>query len=179
MAIQTSIKINAKTGEIEIAGTEAFVREQLAALKPLILGENSAEKSKATLPKKTSKEPAKTIEKPLEKPKLLTSKKKPVATKAAVSTTTNSFKSHLETYQNNLRAGDMMLIATEFIASKSKSKSAGTREMTNLLKDHNVSINNPSQYVKNALNSGRLAKSGKKNFKLTTKGNEHLQKLRK
>lgn len=170
MAIQTAIKINTKTGEIEIAGTEAFVREQLAELKPLILGEKPALKKVATAPK------------PKQKPatKAVVTKKTPVKiAKLAPATNVDSLKTHLSVYQKDLRAGDMMLIATEFIASKSKSKSAGTREITSLLKDHGVSINNPSQYVKNALNSGRLAKSGKKNFKLTTKGNEHLQKLRK
>lgn len=152
-----SIKINIKTGEFEISGSEDFVKENLKLLDRFIQPANSVVEP-------TSPPPSPSIRKlPNTKPSLISTK--------------GSFKSYIGKLPVTTRQGDYLLASAYFIAQNNDDRTFGTREASTLLKSVKIEITNPSQYIKNNLNSGRLKQISQRRFSFTEKGLQHISRF--
>lgn len=151
-----SIKINIKTGEFEISGSEDFVKQNLKLLDRF-------------MQPTVADEPTPPVASP--------SVRKLPSTKPSLISTRGSFKSYISKLPGTTRQGDFLLASAYFIAQNSDDKTFGTREASTLLKSVKVEITNPSQYIKNNLNSGRLKQISQRRFSFTEKGLQHISRF--
>lgn len=150
-----SIKINIKTGEFEISGSEDFVKENLKLLDKFIKPSSSSESTTPSSP----------------------AVRKLPSTKPSLLSTKGSFKTYIAKLPSTTRQGDYLLASAYFIAQNNDDRTFGTREASTLLKSVQLEITNPSQYIKNNLNSGRLKQISQRRFSFTEKGLQHISRF--
>lgn len=157
MSTESRIKVNFSTGEFEVAGTEAFIEQKLNWLEQFIPDLQQAVHSHQL----TAGAPIQNV----------------VTSEDIPSTENQSIKSFLGQLPEDTRQGDYLLAAAFYLADNSHDDTFGTREASAVLKSINIEVTNPSQYIKNNINSGRLLEVGKRRFQFTDKGKKHIQKI--
>ena len=162
------IKINRDTGEIEISGSEAFVKEQVPLLERVLnISQVAATPSTPVAEKRVERRgrprkiaPAEGTYKSVKPPKI-----------------TNSFSSYMRSFKRKMKKGDWILAAGYYFQTSTGSDTFSTFNTSKLLKAQGVELANPSQYMKNNISSGRVKSAGKRAYKVTEQGINHLNIL--
>lgn len=169
------IKINRETGEIEISGSEAFVKEQVPLLERVLNISRSAAPKTTEAPAPPAPVEAKKVERRGRPKKIAPAEgtyKNVRPPKIA-----NSFSSYMKSFKRKMKKGDWILAAGYYFQTSTGSDTFSTFNTSKLLKAQGVELANPSQYMKNNISSGRVEQSGKRSYKVTDQGINHLNIL--
>ena len=153
-----TLRVNPQTGEIEIHGSEKFVREMLDYVRPIIEGHRRPQGR----PRQEEKAP------PV---KAQVAGKKPASP---------DMPEEFGEYRHRFSAThgtDQVLIAGRFAQEQSESNSFKTNEATKLLQDQSIKLTNPSQAVKQGLKSKRLIKLRGGKYRVSQSGIAAIDKL--
>lgn len=172
----TRARINFKTGEVELEGSEQFVKGQLANIDVIAdhiallstnnsLGEESIiEQDKiADFAEEEQKKLASTSEQELQVPK--------------------NFGEWLHGFKDNISDLDKALITAYYVQKQSPQNEFKTSEVNKFLQEHGIKLSNPSNSLR-SLSEKRLLfqirREGKlKYMRVSTDGANHLQSLRR
>ena len=154
-ATKARIRVNLNTREIEIEGSEDFIKNNTDKFDNYLhaLRNEPAPGSFAgrTAGKTNGEEP--------KKPK------------------PGSFAEYYQRLPKGAKKGDKILLAAYYSQMKNPDNSFSTRETTKLLSAQNVKLSNPSQYIKNSINSSRMEQLQKGRYRLTKDGIEHVNSM--
>lgn len=171
------IKINRDTGEIEISGSEAFVKEQVPLLERVL---NLSTVAVAAPVVETTPAPAAPVEEKRVERRGRPRKIAPVeGTYKSVKPPkiANSFSSYMKSFKRKMKKGDWILAAGYYFQTSTGSDVFSTFNTSKLLKAQGIELANPSQYMKNNISSGRVKSAGKRAYTVTEQGINHLNIL--
>lgn len=166
----TKVRINLKTGEIELEGSEQFVKEQLEMLGPIV--EFMAQLSTGS--NGTADEPSDEAEPTTEQEKISKIGEKGLDVP-------NSFGEWKHKFKEDLNDLDKSLLTAYYVQKANTENDFKTSEVNNSLKDHGVKLSNTSASLQR-LESKKLAfqtrKVGKlKYLRVSSDGISHLKSL--
>lgn len=169
MSEQAVFKINLRTGEIEISGSEQFVERRIAQLEDIIKLSNV-----------TPKSPAPDLRLPEQ---------------VAVAATSNSeetngggempasFGEWLHGFKDSANDIQKALITARYVQYQSQSNDFKTAEVNKSLKDHGIRLSNPSQSLKQLVAKKYIFQTRKvgtlKFMRVSTDGQKHLDSLKR
>lgn len=170
MADSAKFKLNLRTREVEIEGSEEFVERQIQQLETIFefLARNEPEGD-------SSEEEASPVDEDL-------------ANKAAVKTSPKSgdmpatFGEWMHSFKAELNDLDKALITARFVQAQSTDNDFKTSEVNNSLKEHGIKLSNPSVTLKRLGDRKFLfqtRKVGKLRYmRVSTEGQKHLESLK-
>ena len=162
-------KLNLKTGEIEVEGTEAFVERQIQAL------ENLVDLMKISVQFNEKKAPL--IE------EQSGNGDKPASGETAGDTIPSTFGEWMHTFKTELSDADKVLITTRFVQSQSSTNDFKTAEVNKALKEHGFKLSNPSATLNSLVEKKLLFQTRKvgvlKYFRLSVDGQKSLNSLKR
>lgn len=159
--MDAKIRISYGIREIEIEGSEIFVREQLEnfsstieafALSNVVDKEVQEDSDGRTIPNQEPPEIA---------PKL-----------------PETFGEYLSHFSKGVRQDEQILIAGYFAQGNSSEKSFTTKEANDLLKEQGVKLTNPSQSVSHNKGVKRVFATKRGSFRVSQDGIDHIKSLR-
>lgn len=163
-------KLNLKTGEIEVEGSEVFVERQIQTLEKLVdLMKLStlADKTNNLLPNVVQNR---------DDDKLGNSD-------IAGDDIPATFGEWLHTFKTDINDLDKVLITARFIQSKSSLNDFKTAEVNNALKEHGFKLSNPASALKNLVDKKLMFQTRKvgvlRFLRLSVDGQNHLNKLKR
>jgi len=158
MTDKARIRINLSTREIEIEGSEEFLKnyETLIADYAQRIKDISQLHGKNTEIKSSNKEPD----------------------DRGVDSSSVSFGEFFTKFRKNIRDIEKILIAGYFLQLTKESKSFETREAAALLMQQNVKLTNPSAFIKANLDTRKLFRLPDKGFRVSDIGIEYLNGLK-
>ncbi len=198
------IRINRETGEIEISGSEQFVKEHMnlvhsvlnmsaaEAPAPVAVQETVVETAAPAAPvaEEAAQEPAVApVKRGRGRPKKAAApvaaveadapapvkEAKPKAAKAPK--IPSSFSAYMKSFKRKMKKGDWILASGYYFQESTNSDTFSTFNTSKLLKSQGVDLANPSQYMKNNVSSGRIEIVGNRAYKVTEEGKKHLNQL--
>lgn len=172
MSENARIRVNKISGEIEISGSETFVKENISVLHSL-LGVAQTEAPATTVANKGIEKDEKTTKGAKRGPK----KGSKRAGRPKKINTDMTFEAYLNQYPEKVRKGDLILAAGYYHQSKDPDQQFTTFNTSKLLKKLEIKLANPSQYVKNNINSKRLKALDKRSYRVTPIGVRRLSHL--
>lgn len=169
MEDKSRFKVNLKTGEIEIEGSEEFIEKQILNLQkvislfsPLTENDNEAEE-------KTESELGKMLDQSGKEPDDKTFK------------IPETFGEFLHLMRTDISETDKALVAGYFVQSKSEKNDFKTIEVSKTLKAHGIKLSNPGTFVKGLANNKyvfQTRKDGVLNYmRVSQPGLEYLKTL--
>jgi hypothetical protein len=164
MAENTRIKINLNTGEIELEGSEDFVKNQISAIPDLLT------KISGTLPKRISLHSH-----PQTETNLVEQAKHEEAPMP------DNFGEWLNKFAKKLQQVDIVLATGYFKQKNSEDNAFETSEINKLLKEQGIKLSNAAVFLK-LLQQSKFAiiigKRGKLNrFRISPDGEAHIKEL--
>jgi hypothetical protein len=156
VAGQARVRISLSAGDLEVEGTEEFVRQYAESIRTLI---DRLEE----LPIQPAAQPP------------------AVAAPAPVAPTAQAaeqreFGEVLHSLPNNASGPDRILLAGSYAQLASADNTFSTGEANQLLLGQGVKLSNPSQALKNTIAAKRVFKVGKR-YRVSKTGEEHLRSL--
>lgn len=158
MTDQARVRISLSTGDLEVEGTEDFVRQYSDSISTLI---GRLEE----LPIQRVSPPAEAV-----------GSSTPAAAKPASAAEQREFGEVLHSLPSNASGSDRILVAGSYSQLASGDNTFSTGEANQLLLGQGVKLSNPSQALKNAIASKRVFKVGKR-YRVSNTGEEHLKSL--
>lgn len=170
MSEVAKFKLNLKTGEIEVEGSEAFVERQIETLenliqlmeiKPIVGSEDASTTNESTENEHTGSEDV-----------TITTEKLP-----------STFGEWMHTFKTELSDLDKALITARFVQSQFPANDFKTSDVNKALKDHGIKLSNPSVTLKR-LGEKKLMfqtrKVGKLRYmRVSVDGQKHLNTLKR
>lgn len=170
MSESATFRINVKTGEIEITGSEAFVEARIDSLNEIL--ELVAEASLAC--------PSNDIVPVPEPTPQATDAPEPVTTPSKLPET---FGEWMHSFRDNINDQEKALMTARFVQEQSATNDFKTAEVNKSLKDHGIKLSNPSKTLKQLEDKKFLfqtRKEGKLSFKrISRDGENHLSTLKR
>lgn len=170
MTSSVKFKLNVKTGEIEVEGSEAFVERQIQSLEALVqlMGLRTV-MDRDEIESSTSSTPLEFVE--------------VVESQQKANNPPESFGEWMHTFQTDLSDHDKALITASFVQMQSSTNDFKTSEVNSALKDHGIKLSNPSVSLKR-LGDKKLMfqtrKVGKLKFmRVSQDGQTHLATLKR
>ena len=169
MSETAKFRFNFKNGEIEIEGSEDFVRDQISAIGSLVELWGSATDERS------------------EEEADVESKSGSLASSAADrgggKDIPDTFGEYMHSFRSGLSDVDTALVAARFVQSQSSTNDFKTLELNKALRDHGIKLLNPSRDLRR-LASRKLIfqtrKVGKLKFvRVSQDGLQHLESLKK
>lgn len=157
MADQARVRISLSTGDLEVEGTEDFVRQYSDSISTLI-------SQLEELPIQRVSPPAEAVG------------SSTPATATASGPEQREFGEVLHSLPGSASGADRILIAGSYAQLGSGDNTFSTGEANQLLLGQGVKLSNPSQALKNAIASKRVFKVGKR-YRVSKTGEEHLKSL--
>lgn len=163
-------KLNLKTGEIEVEGSEAFVERQIQTL------ENLVELMELRAPTDEAKDV------------ISTGEQDSVDDKSGSGTVIddklpNTFGEWMHTFRTDINDLDKALITARFVQSQSPSNDFKTAEVNKALKDHGIKLSNPSGSLKRLVEKKLMFQTRKvgvlKFVRVSVDGQKHLLTLKR
>ena len=152
MSQQTRILVNFTTKEIELEGTEEFVREHLPKIPEILALVRTAPGTPAPLGKQSA---------------------------TPASTTGMPFGEYYQTFPTkDLKEVDRFLIAAAFIQGQSEDNTFDTAAANKLLKDNAIKIANPSDSREANVAKGYAFKVAGRKHRVSQPGFDHLTELK-
>lgn len=157
--MEARVHISYGTKEIDIEGTEDFVREQLDSLDALmsILGPVTETAGEGQNVSHADQDTG-------------TSKPGPDMPE--------SFGEYLNQFKKGISQEEQMLIAGYFVQQKSDAKSYTTKEANDLLKEQGIKVGNASQSVADSKAAKRVFALERSKFRVSQGGIDHINTLR-
>jgi hypothetical protein len=152
---QYRIRVNLSAKEFEIAGSEEFVRHYYDKIFDVIKDmpqDISQNKSSENL--------------------VLNSPQKKIIESFSESL---SFENLLNRFTKSVSNTDKVLVTGYYIQLKHDNFS--TKEVKNILLDHGIKIENPSQLIKNGINTDKIILVGKGKYKVSQNGLKYINEL--
>ncbi len=163
-------KLNLKTGEIEVEGTEAFVERQIQALESLV------DLMKISDQINENKAPPLIEEQSRNGDKLASGE-------TAGDAIPSTFGEWMHIFKTELNDADKVLITACFVQSQSSTKDFKTAEVNKALKEHGFKLSNPSATLNNLVDKKLLFQTRKvgvlKYFRLSVDGQKNLNLLKR
>jgi len=156
------IRINLNLREFEIEGSEDFINSHSEKIDSFL-----------EILKTTPPTPQPTI---IQQPVVLSTTQNP-APNPKLGSIPETFGEYLHLLSNNAKDIDKVLLAGHFAQASSESGSFSTSDTTQLLIDQGIKLTNPSQTIKNNLDTKRIIKLSKGKFKVSKDGADYLQQL--
>lgn len=160
--MEAKVRISYGKTEIELEGSETFVREQLDnidSLLGLFMPGDDAEGHGASAPDST----------PVPNPTHDTAK--------STSAMPETFGEYLNQFKKVLSQEEQMLIAGYFVQKKSTDNSYTTKEANDLLKEQGIKVGNAAQAVTVAKNAKRVFALQRGKFRVSQPGVDHINTL--
>lgn len=167
MSDTAKFRFNFKSGDIEIEGSEEFVREQIAAIGNLVELWDSAKSTRDEEEVDVGSDDDSSSG----------------TTDAAGKGIPDTFGEYMHSFRSGLSDVDTALLAARFVQSQSSTNDFKTLEVNKTLREHGIKLQNPSRDL------GRLAsrklifqtrKVGKLKFvRVSQDGLKHLETLKK
>jgi hypothetical protein len=148
-------RINLTTREIEIEGSEAFVREYAERFEELL-----AMLAKSPVP---DTGPAESLQAPADAP--------------LAADLPSTFGEYLNLFPGDITDLDKMLIAGYYVQSQSQDNSFATASAHNLLKEQGIKLANAADCVKKNQRAKRVFAVEKGRFRVSRLGSEHINSL--
>lgn len=169
MSETAKFKLNLKTGEVEIEGSEAFVERQIQQLETLIESVGLHTQQRVEGPEGTQIESG-----DFPASQQLANKEEPPPA---------SFGEWMHTFRADINDLDKALITARYVQSQSPENDFKTSEVNNSLKDHGIKLSNPSLCLKR-LGEKKLMfqtrKVGSLRFmRVSVDGQKHLESLKR
>lgn len=167
MADLAKFKLNLKTREVEIEGSEAFVERQIRSLETIFetLSQNDCDSRHAD------------EDESVEKVANIKSGDKPMTDSMPA-----TFGEWMHSFKTELTDLDKALITAKYVQLKSPENDFKTAEVNTALKEHGIKLSNPSGTLKRLAGKKYLfqtRKVGKLRFmRLSTDGQEILESLK-
>lgn len=158
--MEAKIRINYTEREVEIEGSELFVREQLESFADTLeafasnndvqdeISENSGEH--VVLDPNSQKASSKLPE---------------------------TFGEYLSRFSRDISQDEQILVSGYFVQSKSPDNAFSTKEANDLLKEQGTKVSNPAQSVINGKKAKRIFALQKGKFRISTDGIDHINTL--
>jgi hypothetical protein len=159
MTIDARIRLSLSTGELELEGSEAFIKEYAEDIGALLKRLSDAA---VTSPAVTPAEPARAE---AVRPADRTSDR-----------TLPEFGEVLHQLPNGITGTEEILVAGYYASRQTADKTFPTADANKLLIEQGIKLANPSQSLKNNMDSRRVFKTGK-NYKLSRDGVRHVSDL--
>jgi hypothetical protein len=171
MSEAARFKLNLKSGEIEIEGSEDFVEKQIQTLECLIsLIKTASETSNDMSSDISNLSTEESDVKPL------------TITSVGDNVIPETFGEWLHTFKKDIMDIDKCLITARFIQSKSQTNDFKTSEVNHALKEHGIKLSNPSSSLGILVNKKLLFQTRKvgslKFFRVSREGQDNLAKLK-
>lgn len=157
MAEQARVRISLSAGDLEVEGTEDFVRQYAEPIRALIDRLEELPVQRVAAQREAVESPA------------------PSASTASA-TEQREFGEVLHSLPNNASGADRMLLAGSYAQLGSPDNTFSTGEANQLLLGQGVKLSNPSQALKGAIATKRVFKVGKR-YRISKTGEEHLKSL--
>jgi hypothetical protein len=158
VAEQARVRISLSAGDLEVEGTEDFVRQYADSITTLI--------------DRLEELPA--IHRVSPQAEALASSTPRAATASAAER--REFGEVLHSLPSNASGSDRILVAGSYAQQASGDNTFSTGEANQLLLGQGVKLSNPSQALKNAIAAKRIFKVGKR-YRVSKTGEEHLKSL--
>lgn len=163
-------KLNLKTGEIEVEGTEAFVERQIQALENLV----------DLMKLSTQTDETKVISKNGD---MNSNGDKPESGDTAGNKIPSTFGEWMHIFKAELNDLDKVLITARFVQSQSPANDFKTGEVNKALKEHGFKLSNASATLNNLVDKKLMFQTRKvgvlKYFRLSVDGQKNLDKLKR
>jgi len=166
--MEAKIRISYISREIEIEGSETFVREQLSNLSSTLedfastgSSVDSAIEEDYDAGTATSEGTAANQDTPT------VSSKMP-----------ETFGEYLSQFPRDVHQDEQILISGYFAQCKSSEKAFTTKGANDFLKEQGIKVGNPSQSVTNGKNLKRIFATQKSKFRVSQSGVDHINSLR-
>ena len=163
-------KLNLKSGEIEVEGSESFVENQIRTLEKLVelMGlNNSSGAGKTDSPDG----------------KLDGEKIPPKAADAPDDKIPNIFGEWMHTFKTDINDLDKALITARFVQSQSSLNDFKTAEVNHALKEHGIKLSNPSATLNRLVAKKMMFQTRKvgvlKYVRVSADGQSHLDTLKR
>jgi len=170
MSETAKFKINLRTGEIEISGSEEFVEARINSLDDVLGLINSQIAAPDPLDN-------------AEKNSGVTSSSPTTSVSPSSDGMPETFGEWMHTFKDGINDLEKALITARFVQSQSEDNDFKTTEVNSSLKDHGIKLSNPSQTLKMLENKKYLfqtRKVGKLSYKrVSTDGQKHLDTLKR
>lgn len=172
MSEYATFRINLKTGEIEISGSEQFVEARIESIRDIL--------------DLVSESTSRTVE--IDDPTNIPSSATQTTQTSSGSITSGyetpeTFGEWMNSFRDNITDIDKALIAAYFVQSLSDQNEFKTAEVNELLKDHGVKLSNPSRSLKLLEDKKYLfqtRKAGRISYKrVSNDGQAHLETLKR
>jgi hypothetical protein len=157
VAEQARVRISLTAGDLEVEGTEDFVRQYADSIRTLISRLEESPIQPLTSQKEASGGPAS-------------------APAAAPAAEKREFGEVLHSLPSSASGSDRILVAGRYAQPASGDNTFSTGEANQLLLGQGVKLSNPSQALKNAISAKRVFKVGKR-YRVSNTGEEHLKSL--
>lgn len=157
MAEQARVRISLSAGDLEVEGTEDFVRQYADSIRTLIDRLEELPVQRVGAQREAFDTPA------------------PSASTASAAEQ-REFGEVLHSLPNDASGPDRMLLAGSYVQLASADNTFSTGEANQLLLGQGVKLSNPSQALKNAIVAKRVFKVGKR-YRISKTGDEHLKSL--
>lgn len=163
-------KLNLKTGEIEVEGSEAFVERQIQALENLVdLMKLSAQNDKA--------------EDLLPNVEQDNSNTKSESVDVASDKIPSTFGEWMHSFNKDINDLDKALITARFVQSQSPTNDFKTADVNKALKNHGIKLSNPSGALNRLVEKKLMFQTRKvgalKFVRVSVDGQNHLNKLKR
>lgn len=153
------VRVDPTTGELEVEGSEEFVREMIDRFRPALREPSSRRKTQEPEHKGKAEEKRKARQK----------------------TTSQGVPENFGEYLHAFELGkdqDRMLVAAHFVQLHSDDNSFKTAEANTQLTEHGIKVGNPSQAVKGNISSKYVFKVGKGKYRVARPGIDRLEELK-
>lgn len=169
MSATAKFKLNIKTGEVEIEGSEAFVERQIQQLETLIetVGLRTQQRKEGSegVPVDTNESPT--------SQQLTIKEELPPA----------SFGEWMHSFRADINDLDKALITARYVQSQSPENDFKTSEVNNSLKDQGIKLSNPSSCLKRLGEKKLMFQTRKvgslKFMRVSVDGQKHLESLKR
>jgi hypothetical protein len=157
VAEQARVRISLSAGDLEVEGTEDFVKQYADSIRTLINRLEELPNRQVVPPTEAPGGPA-------------------PAAAAAPAAEQREFGEVLHSLPSNASGSDRILVAGWYAQLASGDNTFSTGEANQLLLGQGVKLSNPSQALKNAIAAKRVFKVGKR-YRVSKTGEEHLKSL--
>lgn len=162
-------KLNLKTGEIEVEGSESFVERQIQTLENLVgFMEIRAQKNndKNFLANTVGEESSEQSD-----------------SSTIANSLPNTFGEWMHTFKSDVNDLDKALITARFVQSQSATNDFKTSELNQALKDHGIKLSNASGALKRLVEKKLMFQTRKigvlKFMRVSADGQKHLDNLKR